>query len=361
MHQNLVMRDVEAARNIVRGDLDLVVCAVCGFVSNRAFDLGKLSYGEAYDNTQDHSPAFGEHVEALLHRLLHEKGVQQCRIVEVGCGKGLFLRRLVKEGEGNRGYGFDPSYLGPLRDLDGRLTFEKRYYGEEGTEVPADVVVCRHVIEHVPEPLVLLRSIRRALDSSPHARVFFETPCLEWILRNQVIWDFFYEHCSYFTANSLRTAFERSGFRVEEVRHVFGGQYLWLEAAVADEPSEGTRQAGQVLQLAREFARREEELIASWHERINRAAERGNVALWGAGAKGVTFANLIDPDRQRVVCVVDLNPVKQGRFLPGTGHPIVGYHQLPHYGVDVAVQMNPNYRDENLALLQEAGLNISLI
>ena len=50
-------------------------------------------------------------------------------------------------------------------------------------------------------------------------------------------------------------------------------------------------------------------------------------------AKGVTIANLIDPTNELFACVVDLNPGKQGHFLAGTGHPIVGPHALQVSGV----------------------------
>jgi hypothetical protein len=85
------------------------------------------------------------------------------------------------------------------------------------------------------------------------------------------------------------------------------------------------------------------------------------VALWGAGAKGVTFANLIDSERQDLDCIVDLNPEKQGHYVPGTGHPIVSYRDLCERGVTAAILMNPNYRQENLALLQDAHANVRLI
>jgi hypothetical protein len=58
-----------------------------------------------------------------------------------------------------------------------------------------------------------------------------------------------------------------------------------------------------------------------------------------------------------VTCVVDLNPNKQGRYLSGTGHPIIDYRALPLFGVTTAILMNPNYRTENLALLREAAID----
>jgi len=122
-----------------------------------------------------------------------------------------------------------------------------------------------------------------------------------------------------------------------------------------------SRQPGSTLGLAEAFARSETELKSDWESKIRALAAKEKVALWGAGAKGVTFANLIDSQRRWVDCIVDLNPLKQGHYVPGTGHPIVSYQDLMARGVKSAILMNPNYRQENLALLQAASADVRLI
>jgi SAM-dependent methyltransferase len=357
-----VIHDQKLAEGITRADLSLAMCEECGFIFNQTFDLSKLSYGESYENSQTSSSFFSDYMDTLVRYLVFEKGVRNCRIVEVGCGKGSFLRKLVEVEEwGNSGIGYDPSYVGPPTDLEGRLRFECHIYGPQCAIPQTDVVLCRHVIEHVPDPLAFLLGIRQALSKSIRAKVFFETPCVEWILRNRVVWDFFYEHCSYFTRESLTTAFEVSGFRAERVSHVFGDQYLWLEATIAPQGWTMTKNPGCIPRLAREFAELESELTRAWKGRTRELANRGNLAVWGAGAKGVTFANLVDPHRKLITCMVDVNPKKQGHYIPGSGHPVVSPQQLADYDVDAAILMNPNYRDENLAILRKSHLNVDLI
>jgi len=356
------MKSAAEARTAPRGDLNMAVCKVCGFVYNATFDLARLDYGAAYDNTQSHSPAFRAHMDSLVTRLIENEGISNSRIVEVGCGKGVFLRELIGRTEANNtGVGFDPTYVGPEVDADGRLRFVRSFYGPDCAEISADAVVCRHVIEHVPDPLALLKTVRDALNYSPRARVFFETPDVEWILRNQVVWDFFYEHCSLFTAESLTALFVRAGFEVLSVRREFGDQYLWLEAAVTQQSQAPSFVASDLAQLAHAFAGVERNLKSKWVERLNTLTASGNVALWGAGAKGVTFANLVDPDCTLLNSVIDLNPQKQGRFLPGTGHPIIAYDAVLDRRIIHAIQMNPNYRQENEALLRESGLTLNLV
>jgi len=360
VHQNGLFENQEAAQAIGRGNLNLLACQECGFVFNQDFDSSKLEYGQSYDNTQDWSSSFQEHLHTLIDHLIHKKGVRKSQIVEVGCGKGKFLQALVSHPEGdNQGYGFDPSYVGPEVLENGKLRFERRFYDRSCTHIPADVVICRHVIEHISDPVGFLKTIREALRDSKQARVFFETPCLEWILRHRVIWDFFYEHCSYFTLSSLKTAFECAGFQVESVSHVFSGQYLWLEASLKNDFHH--QDSGQSLQMIQDYLESENSLINAWHTKIETLLKQGKVALWGAGAKGVTFANMMDPLLQKIDCVVDLNPKKQYKFIPGTGHPIIPYQDLIKRSIKNVVVMNPNYLEENQKLLKDAGLNIGFL
>jgi SAM-dependent methyltransferase len=355
VRQNFVFRSRHEAESVPRGDLRFAVCPRCGFVFNAAFDPELVPYGTDYENNQTCSPSFNSYADDLVRYLVEERGVRDSRVVEVGCGQGYFLRRLVAfAGANNAGVGFDPSYRGPESDLDGRLRFVRAYYDASTSDVAADVVVCRHVIEHVKQPLDLLRNVGAA------PRVFFETPCAQWIFDNDAFWDIFYEHCSLFTAGSLAAAFARRGFRLESVRHVFEGQYLLAEGVRAGEvPAERGR--SDIRRRAFAFAERSRALEETWRAKIATIAAGERIAIWGAGAKGVTFANVIDPRRQTIDCLVDLNPAKHGTYVSGTGHEVVDYRALRERGVTVAIVMNPNYVAENRRILSEAGTDVRLL
>jgi SAM-dependent methyltransferase len=348
VHQNLVLRDTTQARAHPQGDIELHHCDSCGMVYNAAFDPYMLRYDARYDNTQSCSPAFGQYMDERVQRMISD-GVQHCHVVEVGCGQGDFIRRLCAAGH-NTGTGFDPAYRGP--STTPRMRFVREYYGPDQTHIPADAIVCRHVIEHVPDPVGLVTAIRRAVTDD--AVVYFETPDLTWILDNQVIWDVFYEHCNYFTPSSLRQVFERAGFSNISVERCFDGQYLWLRAQpghAAQAPVPSTIGASM-----REFVASEGTLRTAWRDFLDHLS--GPVALWGAGAKGTTLANLVDADQQRITCLVDVNPAKQGQHVAGSGHPIVGPSDLAELDVQHVIVMNPTYVDEIAALCR--GLDLQL-
>jgi SAM-dependent methyltransferase len=370
VHQHSLLSSRQAARSLTRGALGMRACNVCGFVFNGQFDPTLLDYGASYDNTQSCSPAFDRYLDETVQHLIHERDVRQARIVEVGCGKGTFLRKLVADPTANnQAVGFDPSYLGAESEFDGRLRFVTRFFDGTGLTAAPNVVLCRHVIEHIERPVEFLQTIDAALQAtgSTSARVFFETPCIEWILRNQVVWDFFYEHCSLFSATSLAATFRGAGFDVRKVTHLFGGQYLWLEAnwtRDAMQPAgtaDTAAEPGPVPQLAAQFATAESAQLAAWTEQTRRLRRQGRVALWGGGAKGVTFANLVDPAAELISAVVDVNPQKQGKFLPGTGHPLIAPAELDSLGISSALVLNSNYINEIRATLRQSGSPVTAI
>lgn len=361
VHQNAVMLSEKSARGIPRGRLTLAYCANCGFIFNRTFDPSKLMYGLSYDNSQTYSPQFNEYHANLAKQLVHEKKLTGKVVVEVGCGKGHFIEEIIKESDYcNQGFGFDPSYEGSECCLDGHLVFKRDFYNEKYADIKADAVICRHVIEHVPDPNDLLGAIRRTLQGSSGARVFFETPCVEWILKNHVIWDFFYEHCSYFSRESLKNTFEMNGFRVESIEHIFGGQYLWLEAKIGTATGTPENDTRAIPALCHDFQENYNKFRDQCLHSTESLKTEGNLALWGAGAKGVTLANIIDPDCSIITAVIDVNPRKQGHFIPGTGHPIIDYNQIPDYKIKNALLMNPIYRDEITRLLDESAIQLNL-
>jgi len=94
------------------------------------------------------------------------------------------------------------------------------------------------------------------------------------------------------------------------------------------------------------FAERFWAKIKTWREKIEHIRESGQSAVvWGAGSKGVTFLNLIDPIGQ-IEYIIDINPRKQGKYVPGTGQNILPPEFLREYQPDVVLVMNEIYKDE---------------
>lgn len=366
VHQNVLCGSREEARQFPRGDLLLAFCENCGFVFNAAFDANRLRYSADYDNTQSCSPYFKRYMADLAESLVTKYSLNNKLLIEVGCGKGEFLRMLCKGGR-NRGIGFDPSYVGPDTTEQGAVRFVREFYDSRQSHYSPDFLCCRHVIEHVQSPLEMLCAVRRAIGNRTNSHIFFETPALPWILDTVTFWDFFYEHCSYFTPQNLIWALQQAGFNVLEAHASFDEQYIGVEAT----PSSGTRTVEsetprcvpQVWSKIQYFLSTVKGRLEACEQKIDSFSRAGGCAVWGAAGKGATLVNTIDPENQKIRFLVDLNPKKQGKFVAGTGHPIVGPQFLKEHEGAVAgiVNMNPNYLEENQSILSQMSLNIPLV
>ena len=345
--QNRLYDTAENARQARTGRLEMAACDECSFVWNAAFDSALMTYDPSYENDQSQSAVFKDHLQQRVARILDAIGNRSdCHIVEVGCGQGDFLGQIATHSEAGqiRLTGFDPAWRGDLDGPGGSRIFRSIFSIEtaESLDTKPDAIISRHTIEHISDPLGFLVAIRNACGNRK-VKLFLETPCANWILDNLQFQDLFYEHCSIFTQASLYRALEEAGFVPSAIKHVFGGQYLWAEATVngvEQSPPPPTRAFG-----VDRWIEEKSHFVAQWTEKIELAAKRGRVFVWGVGAKGVTFALLTDPAGRRLSGAVDVNPKKQSRYVPMTGIAVIAPDQLP-MSPFTAIVMNPNYLDE---------------
>jgi len=344
---NVLHATREEARNAPRGNMRLAWCDDCGMVHNLAFDPGLMQYDVQYENSLHFSPRFAAYAEELEKDLIQRYNLRNKQIVEIGCGKGDFLLSICKRGD-NRGLGFDPSYEGP-QNID-NVRFIQDYYAPRWSHLPADMVICRHVLEHIPSPREFLSDLHDTLADRRHTAIFFEVPNLLYTLRDMGIWDLIYEHCNYFSPTALCRVFEKAGLNPLRTREVYGGQFLTIEAAIGGRISQPDPAETGVVDA---FDAHYRTKVAHWNDRLARLLQAGrHVAVWGAGSKGVTFINTLDCGNQ-IQYVVDINPRKVGRFIAGAGQKIINPTMLPkNEGVAVLV-MNPLYRDEIAAQLSQ--------
>jgi len=360
VHVGVVWETREAALACPRGDIHLAFCRRCGFIDNVAFDEDLVDYELRYDNALHFSKVFVEYERAVAERLVARYGIRNGHVLEIGCGGGHFLGLLCELGD-NRGHGYDPSHDPGNADASVGRTVEvvKDYYSDKYKDQPADLIACRHVLEHIQDPRAFLESLRSTLEDQPDCVLYFEVPNAFLALRDLSIWDVIYEHTIYFVPNALGTLFRATGFEVLDLHEAYDGQFVGIEArpcprpAQPPEPVETPGLVADVEAYGAHFRAKRDE----WQKRMDGFAAAGRTAVvWGGGAKAVSFLHLLDVSEQ-VEWVVDINPGKQGSFLAGGGQEIIAPERLVDIRPDVVVVMNPVYKAEIEARLSELGLS----
>jgi len=200
LFQNKVYKSFEKAKEQKKVDVNLCQCKECGFVFNALFSNDEMDYDDDYQNEQSYSQTFVEHLNSVAD-ILVESGFKDKKVIEIGCGKGYFTELLEKKGFKNI-YGFDPAYEG------NNLNITKDYFGEKYKSINADLVILRHVLEHIENPYEFLTHIQKA--TSSNTKVLIEVPDFEWIVKKRAFWDIFYEHCNYFDDSFLSSFFEKA-------------------------------------------------------------------------------------------------------------------------------------------------------
>jgi SAM-dependent methyltransferase len=344
------------------GKITLAFCVGCGLIFNQSYLHEAIAYNQEYENSLHFSERFNEYIRSLARDLIERFNLRNKDVIEIGCGKGDFLALLCEAGN-NRGVGFDPSFEQErlARPGSGRLRIIADFYSEAYAHLGCDFLCCRQTLEHIPQPVAFLRTVRRALGAS-HERtvVFFEVPNALYTFRHMGVWDIIYEHVTYFWSAPLRRLFDRSGFRVLSVRESYGSQFLCVEAvpgpATDTADPAGPEEMAEVTEEVRLFGQRFRSAVDAAATVLDSAErQKQRIVLWGAGSKGVTFLNIFK-DRSVLEYAVDVNPHKQGKFVPGTGHAIVPPAFLSEYRPDMVLVMNPLYRDEIAGYL----LNLSI-
>lgn len=339
---NRVYQNLDEARAVPTLDISLYFCHSCGFVFNSLFDETKVRYDGQYDNNQTQSPVFQQHLEQVAD-LLESKGFKKNKVVEIGCGKGDFLKLLRHRGFDVKG--FDPAFEGSDENI------VKDYYSNKyAADVDAGLIILRHVLEHIDHPVAFLKSIAEANDYK--GSFYIEVPEFDWSIANMAFWDISIEHCNYFTRN-----FWPSIFSAFDCELVFDGQYLYVIAEL-----ESLKKVQGDASLKRENLEPPDlgKMIKRISDYRDFIKERAGILVWGAG-RGTNFVNLVDPNREFIPAVVDINIKKHGKFIGKSGHQVIGPHDLGKYMVKDVLIINGIYKDEIKALLNDNRVNLYVL
>lgn len=319
--QNRVYATAEAAINCEKGDICLVEDQRTGLIYNEAFEPKKVVYDARYNNEQGLSGSFQRHLEQVAGLISQTLGNQQ--LIEVGCGKGFFLEMLLKREIDISG--FDATYEGSNPKVI-KQNFEPGILTQ-----PVKGLILRHVLEHIPDPVEFLFQLQEA--NKGQGLIYIEVPCFDWICKKKAWFDVYYEHVNYFRLSD----FDRLFGKVIQSGHFFGGQYLYVVADLSSlkRPVFNPKDAADF----------PSDFLAALYAGQDRTGQDSKLCVWGAASKGVIFSLLRQRAGRSVDCVIDVNPAKQGLFLPATGlqvqSPETAMNHLPE---DTLIcVMNSNY------------------
>lgn len=357
VHVGFLWESRHAALRAPTGDIVLSFCESCSFIWNRAFDPAKMSYGPGYEVSLHHSPLYQDFLTQQVARLVAQYQLKHKNVMEIGCGTGHFLELLCHVGQ-SEGIGIDPcapaTYQGPEQ-----LRFLQEAYSTHHADLPTDLIAIRQVFHVISKPRDLLQTLRRNIGLAQRPVIYVEVPNGQYVIERVQLWMVFYEQVVYYTPAALAGLFSRCGFEVLDVSPCFvNDQYLSLEAMPVAEGS--TAYSGDVARLDRRqlsrFSNRSESHISGLKDQLDGLVAQGKkVVSWGSAGRGITFLNAAQT-QDKIHYVVDINPDRQGLFIPGTGQEVIGPGALQQVNPDVIILTNMTYATEIKEQVKSLGL-----
>jgi 2-polyprenyl-3-methyl-5-hydroxy-6-metoxy-1,4-benzoquinol methylase len=262
------------------------------------------------------------------------------RILDVGCGKGLLLKRFVGRHSGWRPYGIEQS-RNALRllaeNLPGVQVFEGLLQDEPFGGERFELITANGVLEHVPDPLAFLVSCRALLGAG--GRLYIGVPNFATNPTDL----FTFDHLTRFTPATARALFGLAGFsvRAEWVLPTRVPMWFLLERSeprpLPDRAHLVQDSKGHVT-TAQRFIK---ESFAAYDQCVvDASAVGGKIALYGLGAIGLLGTVYTTMTASRINCLVDDNPHFWGTRKEGL--EIVAPTELASRGIThIAIAANP--------------------
>lgn len=311
-------RSAEEARAMPRLPLRFVRCVDCGHVFNSAFDYARVPYQDQPNRMFNRGILWTGFLDRVRRQMLDRLPAEP-RVVEIGHGEGVFLEALAATRPQGRYVGFDPH--GAAHSRHPAVEFRRSLFdaAHHLPELRPDMLISRHVLEHLGDPLGFVQSLSFAASAAQmRPLLYLEVPCIDRALDTARIEDFYYEHNSHFTTESFSRMLARSFTSIDALDHGYDGEvvYAFLRLQGRLEHLQYARAAQGFAELA--VASRQVIML----ELANLYMTGKRIAFWGGTGKCAAFLHAHNADAQRFPIVVDSDPDKAGTFVPGTGQRI---------------------------------------
>ncbi|MEI6573579.1 MAG: class I SAM-dependent methyltransferase [Alphaproteobacteria bacterium] len=323
-----------------RYPLRVACCRTCRLVQI-ADDLpSDRIFREDYVYQSSISSSFVEHARNHVEELIQERDLDhRHHVVELASNDGYLLQFFKRRGIPVTGIEPSASVAKIARERHSIPTIECFFGAVEArrlvTEIgQADVIIANNVLAHVPDLFNFLVGVKALL--KPEGLASFEFPHLLSLLEGLQFDTIYHEHYSYLSVLALEPLFHRAGLRVIDVKTiaVHGGSLRLSvvhedSAAAPDERVSLLRAREEIAQLDtdspyRDFSEKIRKTCVAIKDILNAEKARGAlVAAYGAPAKGNTLLNTAGIDASLISFTVDKAPSKRGRYLPGSGLPIL--------------------------------------
>jgi SAM-dependent methyltransferase len=320
--------------------LRLLVCESCWLVQTEDHTGREALFTKDYAYFSSFSTTWLAHARQYVNKVIEQFGLSaDSLVVEIAANDGYLLQYV--QAAGIPCYGIEPTTSTAAAAREKEIEIVERFFGVELADElalagrRADLIAANNVLAHVPDINDFVAGFVRLL--KPSGVATFEFPHLLRMMQENQFDTAYHEHYSYLSLTSVSRIFEFNGLSVFDVEELptHGGS-LRVFAQRTDSGEQPTSSAVAALHTIEadagmtgirfysSFQARAEKVKDDLLAFLIDAKSRGlKVGAYGAAAKGNTLLNFAGARPDLLPYVVDRNPAKQGKYLPGSRIPIV--------------------------------------
>jgi 2-polyprenyl-3-methyl-5-hydroxy-6-metoxy-1,4-benzoquinol methylase len=257
-------------------------------------------------------------------------------VLDIGCNDGSQLDAFKRLGDHYKTidtYGVDPAEnLYSISSAKHKV--ELGYWNKESpaTQRKYDIITSQNAFSHIPDPLSYLQLVRESLHDD--GLMFISTSQADMVLNGEFD-TIYHEHISYYNAYSMKCLAERAGLHLVDVvkTPIHGVSSIFMlsrsqfnEQRIANILALEQHQGLHDAETYGRWADRARTIMLETYDVVAQYRSWGHqIVGYGAAAKGMTFITAA-----QIECdvIIDDNPLKQGRYVPGLDTPITDSRYL---------------------------------
>jgi len=355
--------------------LKVLVCRTCWLVQTEDVVAADALFNEDYAYFSSYSETWLRHAEAYVAEMVARLGLSRnSLVVEIAANDGYLLQYV--QARGIPCLGIEPT-AGTARVARQKgLEILEAFFGTGlGMELAdsgrqADLVTANNVLAHVPDINDFLSGIAKLL--KPGGTATFEFPHLLSLVTQAQFDTIYHEHFSYLSMTALNGILQMNQLRAFDLETLstHGGSLRVFAQAADAPPREPSAALLGCLEAEAAAGIRSDAFYSTFQTRADDIKNRflefllqakrdhKTVVGYGAAAKGNTLLNRAGVGPDLLSHVIDRNPAKQGKYLPGSRIPIREEALLRQLRPDFILILPWNLREEvmqQLAYVREWG------
>jgi SAM-dependent methyltransferase len=364
---NNLPRQADAAKSEFHCPLAVVKCSKCHLVQLTHSVPAHLMFDEylyVSSTTQTFRTHFAEYAADVRSRLSEK---EKPLAIDIGSNDGLLVSCYEKAGM--RGVGVEPAKNLAAEANKRGVTTLNRYFGEETVREivakygKADAISANNVFAHIDDIQSVARNVRELL--ADDGFFVIEFAYLVTMLEKMFFDMVYHEHVCYIGVTALGFFMERFGMEIFDITEVgtHGGslrvfmqkkggpfkQKAIVDRFLREEKEKGCLEA----KVYQDFAAR----VMGFKEKLNGMIaalkkERKTISGYGAPAKASTIINFCELGPSEIDYIVDDNPLKQDRLIPGRKIPIVTSAHLNEHPTDYVLIFAWNFAREIISKIE---------